>query len=170
MLMLFLECEHLNGSKVIIQAKLIQSSDEAIYSMPITWVPMHVDELNIILLSFQFIFSHADFTPPSEGMSAGAVVAIVAAVALAIILLLGILWWRGCLRRKETMDEGTLKLTIVNKLQLFVAIFMLSKLVDVCMFAGPAILKFSLYQLQLYELFFFCKILFKHEIVEHFIL
>ncbi|XP_052177871.1 probable leucine-rich repeat receptor-like serine/threonine-protein kinase At3g14840 [Diospyros lotus] len=46
-----------------------------------------------------------DFTPPSEGMSAGAVVAIVAAVALVIILLLGILWWRGCLRRKETMDE-----------------------------------------------------------------
>ncbi|XP_052177863.1 probable leucine-rich repeat receptor-like serine/threonine-protein kinase At3g14840 isoform X2 [Diospyros lotus] len=41
-----------------------------------------------------------------NGMSAGAVVGIVAAVAFVIILLLGILWWRGCLRRKDTMDEG----------------------------------------------------------------
>ncbi|XP_052177862.1 probable leucine-rich repeat receptor-like serine/threonine-protein kinase At3g14840 isoform X1 [Diospyros lotus] len=40
-----------------------------------------------------------------NGMSAGAVVGIVAAVAFVIILLLGILWWRGCLRRKDTMDE-----------------------------------------------------------------
>ena len=59
------------------------------------------------------IFYRADFG--TDGLSAGAVVGIVAAVALAVILLLGILWWRGCLRRKETMDEGTLSLTILNK-------------------------------------------------------
>ncbi|XP_052177839.1 probable leucine-rich repeat receptor-like serine/threonine-protein kinase At3g14840 isoform X2 [Diospyros lotus] len=55
-----------------------------------------------------------DSIPPSEGrnvtsagnvMSAGVVAGIVAAVALAIILLLGILWWKGCLRCKDTMDE-----------------------------------------------------------------
>ncbi|XP_052177866.1 probable leucine-rich repeat receptor-like serine/threonine-protein kinase At3g14840 isoform X2 [Diospyros lotus] len=50
-----------------------------------------------------------DFTPPSEGgngMSTGAVVGIVAAVAFVIILLLGILWWRGSLKGKDTRDEG----------------------------------------------------------------
>ncbi|XP_052177422.1 probable leucine-rich repeat receptor-like serine/threonine-protein kinase At3g14840 [Diospyros lotus] len=49
-----------------------------------------------------------DYSPPSvggNGMSAGAVVGIVAAVAFVLILLLGILWWRGCLRRKDRMDE-----------------------------------------------------------------
>ncbi|KAF7144644.1 hypothetical protein RHSIM_Rhsim04G0034600 [Rhododendron simsii] len=46
---------------------------------------------------------------PSKGISTGAVVGIVAAVAFAIILLLGILWWRGFLTRKDTMDQdGTL--------------------------------------------------------------
>jgi len=101
-------------------------------------VGSHVDELNIILLPFPFIFSHADFIPPSEGgngMSVGAVVGIVAAIALTIILLLSILWWRGCLRCKDTMDEGTLKLTIVNKWKLFIAIFMFSKLRHVSLFA-----------------------------------
>ncbi|XP_052177859.1 probable leucine-rich repeat receptor-like serine/threonine-protein kinase At3g14840 isoform X3 [Diospyros lotus] len=49
-----------------------------------------------------------DFIPPSEGgngLSTGAVVGIVVGVALAIILLLGILSWRGCLRYKDTIDE-----------------------------------------------------------------
>ncbi|XP_058209730.1 probable leucine-rich repeat receptor-like serine/threonine-protein kinase At3g14840 isoform X11 [Rhododendron vialii] len=46
-----------------------------------------------------------DYEPPSKGISAGAVVGIVAAAAFIIILLLGILWWRGFLIRKDTMDQ-----------------------------------------------------------------
>ncbi|KAK2352003.1 putative leucine-rich repeat receptor serine/threonine-protein kinase [Trifolium repens] len=44
-----------------------------------------------------------DFTPPSENsrsISAGVVVAIVAAGAIVIILIIGIMWWKGCLRLK----------------------------------------------------------------------
>ncbi|CAL5342057.1 unnamed protein product [Camellia sinensis] len=50
-----------------------------------------------------------DFVPPSEtrnSISVGAVVGIVAAVVIFLIMLLGILWWRGCLRRKDTMEQG----------------------------------------------------------------
>ncbi|XP_058209739.1 probable leucine-rich repeat receptor-like serine/threonine-protein kinase At3g14840 [Rhododendron vialii] len=49
-----------------------------------------------------------DYKPPPEhtkGISAGAVVGIVAAAAFVIILLLGTLWWRGFLIRKDTMDQ-----------------------------------------------------------------
>ncbi|XP_058209724.1 probable leucine-rich repeat receptor-like serine/threonine-protein kinase At3g14840 isoform X5 [Rhododendron vialii] len=46
-----------------------------------------------------------DYKPPPKGISAGAVVGIVAAAAFVIILLLGILWWRGFLIRKDTMDQ-----------------------------------------------------------------
>ncbi|KAI8558034.1 hypothetical protein RHMOL_Rhmol04G0056900 [Rhododendron molle] len=45
-----------------------------------------------------------DYEPP-KGISAGAVVGIMAAAAFVIILLLGILWWRGFLIRKDTMDQ-----------------------------------------------------------------
>ncbi|KAG5551511.1 hypothetical protein RHGRI_009807 [Rhododendron griersonianum] len=48
------------------------------------------------------------YRPPPEhtkGISAGAVVGIVATTAFVIILLLGILWWRGFLTRKDTMDQ-----------------------------------------------------------------
>ncbi|KAL7218642.1 hypothetical protein ACSBR2_011828 [Camellia fascicularis] len=40
-----------------------------------------------------------------KDISVGVVVWIVAVVAFVIILLLGILWWRGCLRRKDTMEH-----------------------------------------------------------------
>ncbi|XP_039684827.1 probable leucine-rich repeat receptor-like serine/threonine-protein kinase At3g14840 isoform X2 [Medicago truncatula] len=45
---------------------------------------------------------NSDFTPPSENsrsIPAGGVAAIVAA-AIAIILIIGIMWWKGCLRLK----------------------------------------------------------------------
>ncbi|XP_051152023.1 probable leucine-rich repeat receptor-like serine/threonine-protein kinase At3g14840 [Andrographis paniculata] len=54
----------------------------------------------------------SDFPPPPEigsssggggGISAGAVVGIVAAVIFGIFLVLAILWWMGCLRRKDTL-------------------------------------------------------------------
>ncbi|KAF7145626.1 hypothetical protein RHSIM_Rhsim04G0036100 [Rhododendron simsii] len=52
-----------------------------------------------------------DFKLPAEhtkGISAGAVVGIVAAATFVIILLLGILWWRGFLIRRDTMgQDGT---------------------------------------------------------------
>ncbi|KAJ1441591.1 Serine/threonine-protein kinase, active site [Sesbania bispinosa] len=47
-----------------------------------------------------------DFTPPSENgssISAGAVVGIVVAVVAVIMLVFGILWWKGCLGKKNTL-------------------------------------------------------------------
>eukprot|EP00261_Vitis_vinifera_P031676 XP_019072919.1 PREDICTED: probable leucine-rich repeat receptor-like serine/threonine-protein kinase At3g14840 isoform X1 [Vitis vinifera] len=49
-----------------------------------------------------------NFVPPAESgssISAGAVVGIVAAVALLLLLVLGVLWWKGCLRHKNTMEQ-----------------------------------------------------------------
>ncbi|KAJ9671358.1 hypothetical protein PVL29_025179 [Vitis rotundifolia] len=49
-----------------------------------------------------------NFLPPAENgssISAGAVVGIVAAVALLLLVVLGVLWWKGCLRRKNTMEQ-----------------------------------------------------------------
>ncbi|XP_038898249.1 probable leucine-rich repeat receptor-like serine/threonine-protein kinase At3g14840 [Benincasa hispida] len=49
-----------------------------------------------------------DFEPPSEGgnaISAGAVVGIVVAVLFIVILVLGVLWWRGCLRKTSTLEQ-----------------------------------------------------------------
>ncbi|XP_058209746.1 probable leucine-rich repeat receptor-like serine/threonine-protein kinase At3g14840 isoform X1 [Rhododendron vialii] len=48
----------------------------------------------------------------TKGISAGAVVGIVAATAFVIILLLGILWWRGFLIRKDTMDQDLMGLDL----------------------------------------------------------
>ncbi|XP_058209737.1 probable leucine-rich repeat receptor-like serine/threonine-protein kinase At3g14840 isoform X2 [Rhododendron vialii] len=45
-----------------------------------------------------------DYESP-KGISAGAVVGIVAAATFVIIMLIGILWWRGFLTRKDTMDQ-----------------------------------------------------------------
>ncbi|XP_052311111.1 probable leucine-rich repeat receptor-like serine/threonine-protein kinase At3g14840 [Populus trichocarpa] len=49
-----------------------------------------------------------DFVPPSEnsrsnGTSVGTVAGIVAAVVVVIFLILGILWWKGCLGQKISM-------------------------------------------------------------------
>lgn len=55
------------------------------------------------------IFIFTDFIPPSENgnsISVGAVVGIVAAGAFVIFLVLGILWWKGCLGRKSAMEQG----------------------------------------------------------------
>uniref|UniRef100_A0A5B6ZHZ7 non-specific serine/threonine protein kinase n=1 Tax=Davidia involucrata TaxID=16924 RepID=A0A5B6ZHZ7_DAVIN len=49
-----------------------------------------------------------EFTPASENgnrLSAGTVVGIVVAIAFVIFLVLGILWWKGCLRCKDTMEQ-----------------------------------------------------------------
>ncbi|KAF2286151.1 hypothetical protein GH714_011001 [Hevea brasiliensis] len=49
-----------------------------------------------------------DFVPPPESgsnISAGTVVGIVVAVVAIIILVLGVLWWKGCLRHKDKMDQ-----------------------------------------------------------------
>ena len=55
------------------------------------------------------LFLCPDFIPPSEGekkISASIVIGIVASVICVIFLILGILWRKGYLGRKSTMDEG----------------------------------------------------------------
>ncbi|XP_019450582.1 PREDICTED: probable leucine-rich repeat receptor-like serine/threonine-protein kinase At3g14840 [Lupinus angustifolius] len=54
----------------------------------------------------------SDFTPQSESgssISAGVVVAIVAAGAIFIIFVFGMLWWKGCLGLKSSVAKGDLK-------------------------------------------------------------
>ncbi|XP_058095480.1 probable leucine-rich repeat receptor-like serine/threonine-protein kinase At3g14840 [Magnolia sinica] len=49
-----------------------------------------------------------NFVPPSEGgkkISAGAVAGIIISALFLTFLILGILWWKGCLRQKDTMDQ-----------------------------------------------------------------
>ena len=47
------------------------------------------------------------FTPPGDKrISAGAVIGIVASVFCVIFLIIGILWWKGCFRKKNSMYEG----------------------------------------------------------------
>ncbi|KAL8031976.1 hypothetical protein ABFX02_13G063500 [Erythranthe guttata] len=53
-----------------------------------------------------------NFTPPAEpsengssSISAGAIVGIVAAVLFTVFLVLGILWWKGCLRPRDTLEH-----------------------------------------------------------------
>ncbi|KAK2976689.1 LOW QUALITY PROTEIN: hypothetical protein RJ640_004290 [Escallonia rubra] len=48
--------------------------------------------------------------PPSENgnsISAGAAIGIIVGIAFAIFLLLGVLWWKGCLPRKDIVELGT---------------------------------------------------------------
>jgi len=56
--------------------------------------------------------NQTDFTPPSENgssISVGAVVGIVVAGVIVIILVLGILWWKGCLGKKSSLERGNYK-------------------------------------------------------------
>ncbi|KAI3466028.1 hypothetical protein Pfo_022691 [Paulownia fortunei] len=46
----------------------------------------------------------SDFKPPN-GITTGAIVGIVFAVLFTVLLVLGILWWKGCLRRKDSMEH-----------------------------------------------------------------
>ncbi|KAL3646238.1 hypothetical protein CASFOL_011418 [Castilleja foliolosa] len=50
-----------------------------------------------------------NYTPPKEKgagrISTGAVVGIVLGVAFTFLLLLGVLWWKGCLRRKDAVHN-----------------------------------------------------------------
>ncbi|RWR96284.1 Protein kinase domain-containing protein [Cinnamomum micranthum f. kanehirae] len=56
----------------------------------------------------------SDFTPPGGGnkTSAGAVIGIVASVFCVIFLIIGILWWKGCFRKKSTMYEDLKRLDL----------------------------------------------------------
>ncbi|XVE53068.1 hypothetical protein DITRI_Ditri02bG0174700 [Diplodiscus trichospermus] len=45
------------------------------------------------------------YKPPSSGLGAAAVVGIVVGVAFAILLIGGVLWWNGCLRRTSTLEQ-----------------------------------------------------------------
>jgi len=59
-----------------------------------------------------FYYNQADFIPPSENesrMSAGAVIAIVAGVVVFLVLIFGILRWRGCLGQKSSLAKGNCK-------------------------------------------------------------
>lgn len=67
-----------------------------------------------MFLSLDFISYDlaVDFVPPKEpgtggGSSVGAVVGSVIASTLFLVLLIGgILWWRGCLRPKSQIEKG----------------------------------------------------------------
>ncbi|RWR96275.1 Protein kinase domain-containing protein [Cinnamomum micranthum f. kanehirae] len=49
----------------------------------------------------------SDFTPPGDKkIYAGAVIGIVASVFCVIFLIIGILWWKGCFRKKSSLYEA----------------------------------------------------------------
>ncbi|RWR96264.1 Protein kinase domain-containing protein [Cinnamomum micranthum f. kanehirae] len=56
----------------------------------------------------------SDFTPPGGGnkISASAVIGIVASVFCVILLIIGILWWKGCFRKKSSMYEDLRRLNL----------------------------------------------------------
>ncbi|KAJ8616563.1 hypothetical protein MRB53_035935 [Persea americana] len=56
----------------------------------------------------------SDFTPPGGGnkICAGAVIGIVASVFCVIFLIIGVLWWKGCFRKKSTMYEDLKRLDL----------------------------------------------------------
>ncbi|KAK2988809.1 LOW QUALITY PROTEIN: hypothetical protein RJ640_018141 [Escallonia rubra] len=66
-----------------------------------------VFNIYIQMSTFHFFVQRTDVeradSSPSSGISAGAVVGIVVGIACAIFLLLGVLWWKGCLPLKDTM-------------------------------------------------------------------
>eukprot|EP00268_Persea_americana_P030922 TRINITY_DN2_c2_g3_i1.p1 TRINITY_DN2_c2_g3~~TRINITY_DN2_c2_g3_i1.p1 ORF type:complete len:1013 (-),score=123.92 TRINITY_DN2_c2_g3_i1:291-3329(-) len=55
----------------------------------------------------------SDFMPPGGNkISAGAVIGIVASVFCVIFLIIGILWWKGCFRKKSSMYEDLKRLDL----------------------------------------------------------
>jgi cytoskeletal protein RodZ len=64
-------------------------------------------QCDVICLSVINSLLPADFVPPSENNSSnGTSAGIVAAVVVVIFLILGILWWKGCLGQKISMRHG----------------------------------------------------------------
>lgn len=64
---------------------------------------------DIIYLLIHFFHNQTDFTPQEEhkdGVPKHYVVEIVVTGALIIIIIFGIAWWRGCLRRKVSLEKG----------------------------------------------------------------
>lgn len=61
-------------------------------------------------LPHKLFYYIVDFIPPKEQsgnrISSGAVVGIVVAAVCFVSMILGTLWWKGCLRHKETMEQG----------------------------------------------------------------
>jgi hypothetical protein len=51
--------------------------------------------------------NQADSAPRS--MSAGTVAGLVVAATIVIILLFGILWWKGCFGKKNSLERGDYK-------------------------------------------------------------
>ena len=74
---------------------------------------MHSDPINNIYYILKLLVL-ADFEPPKEastggggsGISVGVVIRIVAGGVFIILLLFGILWWKGFLRRERTLEQG----------------------------------------------------------------
>lgn len=58
---------------------------------------------NFSLIGF-LVNLYSDFV--DKGISVGAVVGIVVAVLSAILLVAGVLWWKGCFRRRDTKELG----------------------------------------------------------------
>ena len=58
---------------------------------------------------------------PSGSITAGAVVGIVFAATIVIILVFGILWWKGCFGKKNYLARGDYKQTafLVVTMELF---------------------------------------------------
>ncbi|RWR96268.1 Protein kinase domain-containing protein [Cinnamomum micranthum f. kanehirae] len=55
----------------------------------------------------------SDFTPPGGNkIPAGAVIGIVASVFCVIFLIIGILWWKGCFRKRSSMYEDLKRLDL----------------------------------------------------------
>lgn len=67
----------------------------------------------VILKFYKHFYYVVDFQVPSDGLSAGAIVGIVAGSCVLVILILFTLWKTGFLCRKDTTDKG--KIEVQNR-------------------------------------------------------